>query len=106
MRWNANLISAAGWFASDQAAHTVKVLSHTDSAGRDAPTRILAFGYRWYYFAENLAMGYASADAVVAGWMASPGHRANILNGSMTKIGIGHSFADRQFYWVQDFGAR
>ena len=34
--------------------------------------------------AENLARGNFSADGTVAAWMASPGHRANILDGGLT----------------------
>lgn len=39
---------------------------------------------------ENIAMGYRTAQSVVAGWMNSPGHRANILNKNFTKIGVGY----------------
>ncbi len=106
LRLNANLISAAGWFAQDMAAHQVGSLSHTDSLGRDAPTRISQFGYRWLYFAENIAMRYPSPETVVAGWMASEGHRENILNSHVTEIGIGHVQANGIDYWVQDFGSR
>ncbi|MDM7830188.1 CAP domain-containing protein [Cellulomonas edaphi] len=38
---------------------------------------------------ENLALGYTSAKATVAGWMGSPGHKANILGTQYTKIGVG-----------------
>ncbi|MDN4646515.1 FG-GAP-like repeat-containing protein [Arthrobacter sp. PsM3] len=48
----------------------------------------------WMGVAENVAMGF-TAGTVVAGWMNSPGHRANIL-GDYTHIGIG--------YWVDGTG--
>ena len=38
---------------------------------------------------ENLALGYPTALAVVAGWMGSAGHRANILSTRYTQIGVG-----------------
>ncbi|ROS26193.1 CAP domain-containing protein [Cellulomonas sp. PhB150] len=38
---------------------------------------------------ENLALGYPTATAVVAGWMGSAGHKANILGEHYTKIGVG-----------------
>jgi uncharacterized protein YkwD len=38
--------------------------------------------------AENLARGFSSADGVVVAWMKSPGHRANILDGRLTRIGV------------------
>ena len=50
---------------------------------------------------ENIAMGYAAPAAVVAGWMNSEGHRANILSSAYTKIGVGY-VADGH-YWTQQF---
>ena len=37
--------------------------------------------------AENIAMGQANSFRAVQDWMNSPGHRANILNGSYRRIG-------------------
>ena len=37
---------------------------------------------------ENLARGHVSADQIVSAWMASPGHRRNILDGRLTRIGV------------------
>ena len=55
---------------------------------------------------ENIAAGYGSASAVVAGWMGSPGHRANILNGGYTQMGAcSADSADGTRYWVQQFAA-
>ena len=45
--------------------------------------------------AENLARGY-SADGTVVAWMASPGHRANVLDGSLTRIGVAAVYANGQ----------
>jgi uncharacterized protein YkwD len=66
-------------------------------------------------FGENVAWGEASAGtpkSIVAAWMASPGHRANILNRSYRDIGIGFSRgtpnsadADGGIY-TTDFGLR
>ena len=38
---------------------------------------------------ENVAFGSVSPEAMVAMWMASPGHRANILTASFTHLGVG-----------------
>lgn len=51
---------------------------------------------------ENIASGYPTAAAVVAGWMGSDGHRANILSPNYTVMGIGYSAAGS--YWCQQFG--
>jgi len=48
---------------------------------------------------ENIAKGQTSPTEVMNQWMNSPGHRANILNGSYTKIGIAYYNNE----WVQEF---
>lgn len=53
---------------------------------------------------ENIARGQADAKAVMASWMASEGHRENILNCDYKTIGIGAHFADGGPWWTQDFG--
>ena len=56
---------------------------------------------------ENIAYGNVTADAMMTMWMNSPGHRANILNGSFTHIGIGATkAANGRWYGVQDFVTR
>ena len=52
---------------------------------------------------ENIAMGQTSAQQVMDGWMNSPGHRANILNGSYTHIGVGLC-SGCGTHWTQCFG--
>ena len=53
--------------------------------------------------AENMARGAVTADAVVAMWMASSGHRANILDSRLTQIGVGAVYARGQWTVVADF---
>ena len=50
---------------------------------------------------ENIAMGYATPEAVVRAWMNSAGHRANILNAAYTRIGVG--YVKDGNYWTQHF---
>jgi len=75
--------------------------------GQDAGQRMNAAGYSWSAWAENVAMGYTSAPTVVAGWMNSPGHRANILDESsldLTETGIGaFTGPDGRIYYCQVF---
>ncbi|MEA1854806.1 CAP domain-containing protein [Cytobacillus sp. FSL W7-1323] len=49
---------------------------------------LTANGVTYLTAGENIAKGYTSPKAVVQGWMNSEGHRANILNGNFTEIGI------------------
>ena len=58
---------------------------------------IKAFGLSYRTAGENIARGYRSAAQVVVAWMASSGHRANILNASFTRIGVGY-VADGNYY--------
>ncbi len=60
-----------------------------------------------YGVAENIAMGQRNAPEVLQTWMNSSGHRANILNGSYTKIGVAaYSTPDGTIYWCQQFTAQ
>lgn len=45
--------------------------------------------YSFVHAGENLAVYFTDSDDVVDAWMESPGHRANILNGAFTDIGVG-----------------
>ena len=60
-----------------------------------------SFGITYRTAGENIAYGYAAPAKVVEAWMNSEGHRANILNGSYTRIGVGY-VADGN-YWTQMF---
>ena len=54
---------------------------------------------------ENIAYGYGSSRAVVKAWMASPGHKANILRSSYRRTGVG-AYRDSagRLYHAQLFG--
>jgi uncharacterized protein YkwD len=74
----------------------------------ELPTLVSRAQYVAYPFgriAENVALGYPSAETVVQGWMASKGHRANILNPDVgeTGIAIARSSAGG-LYYCQVFG--
>ncbi|BAK98840.1 hypothetical protein OBV_16420 [Oscillibacter valericigenes Sjm18-20] len=62
---------------------------------------LTSFGISYRTAGENIAMGYATPEAVMNAWMNSSGHRANILNASYTQIGVGY-VADGN-YWTQEF---
>lgn len=53
---------------------------------------------------ENAAMGQVDAVGVMADWMASPGHRADILDPAFGLAGAGRSVSeDGVTYWYVDF---
>lgn len=52
--------------------------------------------------AENLARGAVGPERVVAMWMASPLHRANLLDGRLTRVGVAATYARGQWTVVLD----
>lgn len=52
---------------------------------------------------ENIAKGQKTPEAVMNAWMNSSGHRANILNSSYGKLGVGYVVKNGVTYWVQIF---
>ena len=74
------------------------------AGGRSVAERLAACGYSGGW-GENIAEGYPTAAAVVAGWLASPGHKANIENPSYVVTGAGAAIANGGItLWAQDFG--
>ena len=63
-----------------------------------------SFGLRFSAAGENIAYGQRTPQEVMNAWMNSPGHRANILSGVYTQIGVGAAKkADGTLYWTQMF---
>lgn len=54
---------------------------------------------------ENIAVGQQSAEEVMASWMKSPGHRANILSESFASVGVGVFCYEGVYTWVQLFSS-
>lgn len=75
--------------------------SHTSPTYGSPFNMMKSFGISYKTAAENIAKGQATPQAVVNAWMNSAGHRANILNSSYTKIGVGYVKSGN--YWTQMF---
>ena len=75
--------------------------SHTSPVYGSPFNMIKNFGISYKSAAENIAKGQSTPQAVVNAWMNSQGHRANILNSSYTKIGVG--YVQNGKYWTQMF---
>ena len=75
--------------------------SHTSPTYGSPFNMMKSFGISYKTAAENIAKGQATPQAVVNAWMNSAGHRANILNSSFTKIGVGYVKSGN--YWTQMF---
>ncbi|GGJ91743.1 hypothetical protein GCM10011583_24000 [Streptomyces camponoticapitis] len=108
LRGNLALGRAAQRHSTDMAKNDF--VGHTGSRGSTLETRAQAAGYSgWRSLAENVAAGQWSPAAVVRSWMRSPDHRANILNCSLTHMGVGYVMkrgTAHGKYWTQDFGKK
>ena len=107
LTWNAQLAASARGHAADMAARNY--FDHTSQDGRTFVNRIVNAGYTGYRaIAENIAAGQPTPEEVVSGWVASPGHCANIMNAALRELGVGSASSSTSsygIYWVQDFGA-
>ncbi len=105
LQTSSTLTASAVWKARHMAAYDEK--SHDDAAPpvtRTFADRIAACGYSGPGAGENIAWYYPTAASVMAGWLASPGHKANI-EGPWTATGLGTAVgANGLVYWVEDFG--
>jgi uncharacterized protein YkwD len=99
---SAPLEAAAREHAHDMAKH--RWMAHRGSDLSSPFRRMSSQGYTFRRAGENVAAGYPSVDAVMKGWMWSPGHRANIL-GRYTEIGAACATATNGTpYWCVTFG--
>ncbi len=98
------LTRAAEWKAGHMAAGGY--LDHRDpDTGRGPGDRARDCGDTSSSVGENIAEGHADADAVMAAWAASPGHRENMLQPGYSAVGVGAvRGADGRMRWVQLFG--
>lgn len=104
LRVNGHLETAARKHSAEMAA--LSRVSHRSVNGFDSQRRAATIGYG-NRVAENVAAGQQSAREVVADWMASSGHRRNILDCKATSTGIGVAHGGRHgVYWTQKFGMR
>jgi uncharacterized protein YkwD len=94
LRVNNRLSGAARQHTDDMVRR--RYFSHTSRSGNNMSDRIRSHGYlrgaRSWMIGENLAWGSGERSTprrIVAAWMASPGHRRNILTGKFREIGIG-----------------
>lgn len=97
---NSKLRCAARGHSQDMAERDF--FDHTNPDGDGPDARLSKAGYDGSTWGENIAFGQADADAVMAGWMNSPGHCRNIMRASFSEIGVGYYSGSM---WTQAFGA-
>lgn len=106
LAWSDQLASISLGHSTDMA--TRNFFDHLDPDGVGPFDRMTRAGYTYSAAGENIAVGYLSAAAVVAGWLASPGHCRNIMSQSFTELGVGYhpGTTSLPHLWTQSFGAR
>lgn len=86
LQTNEKLVAAAQAKADDMAVKDY--FAHETPEGYDSWHWFEGVGYDYSYAGENLAVDFSESADVEKAWMASPSHRANILNEHYTEIGI------------------
>jgi uncharacterized protein YkwD len=103
LTWHDQVAAAALVHTADMAARGV--MSHTGSDGSNAGDRLRRAGFAWTAWGENIAAGFDAGAAVFDAWMASPGHRSQIL-GNFTYVGVAAVASPSGTpYWTMDFAS-
>ncbi|MDO8695590.1 MAG: CAP domain-containing protein [Pseudomonas sp.] len=103
--WNATLATAAEQHS--RAMANGNFFDHKDRDGRTPGDRAELAGYVGQQIGENIAAGHDSARQVVDGWLASPGHCANLMNPEFRELGAAYAVdpkSDAGIYWTAMFG--
>lgn len=87
LKRNPTLDLAATRKAEDMAEH--EYFAHFSPTGVSPWYWFNDVQYNFVHAGENLAIHFNDSDAVVKAWMDSPTHRANIMDGKYTEIGVG-----------------
>ncbi len=101
--WNAKLEAAAKAHSDDMRDRNY--FDHENPAGPTLAARLKTVEYIWSRYGENIAAGYPSLEAVMTGWLKSPGHCSNIMNKNFSEVGLvvskGGAYGT---YWTMDLG--
>ncbi|MBB2494848.1 CAP domain-containing protein [Aquipseudomonas ullengensis] len=106
LAWNATLAGAAE--SHSRAMANGNYFAHRDRDGRTPGDRAELAGYGGQQIGENIAAGQDGARKVVDGWLASPGHCANLMNPKFSELGAAYAVdpkSDAGIYWTALFGA-
>jgi uncharacterized protein YkwD len=105
LAWNATLGSAAETHSRAMANHNF--FDHKDRDGRTPGDRAELAGYAGQQVGENISAGQDTVRKVVDGWLASPGHCANLMNPQYRELGAAYAVdpkSDAGIYWTAMFG--
>lgn len=86
--------------ASEQAQAMADSGKPDHDTGQPFQDRIRKSGFDASVAVENIAAGYHTLAEAISGWRSSPPHRANMLNASVTRMGIAAVYAPKSQYKV------
>jgi len=104
LSWHCTLEDVA--YAHSRDMGDYNFFSHTGSDGLTVGDRVRNAGYDWSAVGENIAAGQETIDIVMAAWLDSPGHCANIMSPVYTEFGAASysvDGSDYPIYWTQVF---
>jgi uncharacterized protein YkwD len=107
LAWNATLGTIAQDHSRDMANNNY--FDHKDRDGRTPGDRAELAGYSGQQVGENIAAGQDTVHKVVEGWLASPGHCANLMNPQYQELGAAYATDPKSsagIYWTAMFGAQ
>ena len=106
VNWN-DTLALAGVVQSDDMVNG-NFFGHAGSTGLRGGQRMTAAGYTWSAWGENIAAGQPTVAAVVAAWMASDSHCANLMNPTFRDVGLvcvnGSASNTYRTYWTMTLG--
>jgi uncharacterized protein YkwD len=85
---------------------SIEIITHFSHTRPDGTRFFTVFGPDFLYrnIGENLASGFRTPEQVVAAWMNSESHRANILNEKFEELSVAITKGeDGKYRWVQIF---
>ena len=107
LSWNEQLAGAANSHTRNMA--NGNFFDHLDHDGRTPGDRAELAGYIAKNIGENIAAGLDTPRKVIDGWLASPGHCANLMNPQFRELGAAYAMdpkSDAGIYWTGVFGAQ
>ncbi|MCQ4348703.1 CAP domain-containing protein [Pseudomonas stutzeri] len=106
LAWSATLGSVAE--THSRAMANGNFFAHIDRDGRTPGERVELAGYGGGLIGENIAAALDDSARVVAGWLASPGHCATLMNPQYRELGAAYAVdpqSDAGIYWTALFAA-
>lgn len=105
LTWDATLAIAAESHTRDMA--NTNYFDHMNRDGKTPGDRAELAGYSAQWIGETIAAGQDTPNKVVDGWLASPGHCANVMNPQFQALGAAYAVdpkSDAGIYWTALFG--